>query len=104
MPCDTITTQSVNLKNAMSDIVEKALKALKWNVTLVNKAKITAQSNNDTLTWLKGRGIRISSSNSSQHLQNITKEYSKQAVSWAASRAGWNVNSTGTNKLTISRR
>ena len=105
MPCDSITTQSVVLKNAIPNIVDSALREAAWYVTGATKTTIRARKSGFTLTWEKGKGITITGMRQNQNaIDNITREYSKQAVSWAATRAGWQVKSTGSNTLTVSRR
>ena len=104
MPCDTITTQSVALKNAMPELVKKTLEALGWTITTSTKTTISAKNGYDSLNWTKGQGMNIRIQSNQQTLQTITKTYSGLAVTWAASRAGWDVSVTGTDTLTISRR
>lgn len=107
MPCDSITTQSVNLANAIPTLVDAALRTLGWNVsgTLDNKSKIIARSGSYVLEWTKGEGVQITGmSKNETAITALTKEYSRAAVSWAAQRAGWQVKSTGANTLEVSRR
>jgi hypothetical protein len=105
MPCNSTTTQSVALQNAMPEIVEKALTATGWNITGTGLNVILARKSGYSLTWNKGQGITIEGMRENQQaITAITKEYSKQAVSWAASRAGWQVQSTGSDTLTVTRR
>ena len=104
MPCDTITTQSINLAKAMPKLVEESLKIQGWQITINNVRTITARRYYNTLTWTQNKGIEIRSGNAQQDIINLTKEYSKQAITWAASRAGWKVSSKGQNQLTVSRR
>jgi hypothetical protein len=105
MPCDSITTQSVKLSNAMPNILTDALTILGWTIQLENKSIIKASKNYNTFEWTKGKGIQISGMGKNEsELNAITKQYSKRAVSWAAQRAGWNVQSTGENTLTVNRR
>ena len=41
---------------------------------------------------------------SAQTHQEVTQAYSRQAVSWAAQRAGWTLKQTAANKFTVTRR
>jgi hypothetical protein len=97
MPCDTITLQSVKLKNAIPDILKEALLNSGWDITSTINEKtnlITARKAYDSFIWSKGEGITITGMNKQRQekaLSNITQAYSKQAVSWAAKRAGWQV-------------
>lgn len=105
MPCDSITTQSVNLQNAMPTIIEAALKALGYDITGSSETQIVARRQNFILDWTKGKGITVRGMRTNEvAITDLTREYSKQAVSWAASRAGWQVTSTGSNTLAVTRR
>lgn len=104
MPCNTITTQSTNLAKALPILVKKTLETLGWKIQISSTVVITARKGYDTLKWYKDKGLEITTPNATKIITNITKEYSKQAVTWAASRAGWKVSNTGSNKLTATRR
>ena len=107
MPCDTVTTQSTNLAKAIPTILMDALKAAGWNIAMrsyVEGKRIDAYKGGATLTWIAGKGLEVRSYNSQPLIAEVTKEYSKQAVSWAAQRAGWQVQQTADNKLTVTRR
>lgn len=106
MPCDTITTQSVKLANAIPQIIDTTLEAQGWKITspITTMERIVARKGNATLIWRQGQGIEIKSSNSQEQLTRINKEYSKQAVTWAASRAGWDITSTKQDQLIVTRR
>ncbi len=105
IPCDSITTQSVALKNAVPEIIEKALVACGWDVERTKGGKVDAVQRGYYLNWEQGQGFTIRGmNNTEQAIAGITREYSKQAVSWAASRAGWQVTDTSANQLTVTRR
>ncbi len=107
MPCNTVTTQSVALANAMPEIVAHALKSLGWIIRESTTTRITAYhvgTANDII-WTPGKGITIQGyGNTQEQIKTLTKEYSKQAVTWAAKRAGWTVQQTAQDRLTVSRR
>lgn len=105
MPCDTITTQSVSLAQGMPGIVEHALRSLGWNISESTKTRITAWGFGN-LTWTAGKGLTIRGDPGlvPKQLKAVTKAYSVQAVTWAAKRAGWSVQQTAEDKLTVSRR
>jgi hypothetical protein len=110
MPCDSITTQTVSeaLKNGMPTLIAEALKSAGWNITSQDNNSIAASRAGEKLTWAMGVGIRIVHKNGKIYSDNavgeITRGYSKAAVSWAASRAGWTAKTTGDNTMTLSRR
>lgn len=109
MPCNTITTQSIKLANAMPEILKKALQESGWILGIcseVNK-KVTATKGNDYLVWEYGKGFTIQGMNRQRQetsLSEISQAYSKQAVTWAAQRAGWQVTNVNQNTLNIVRR
>ena len=105
MPCNTITTQSIKLANAIPELVKKALQELDWNITGETKTRIIARRSSDTVIWEQGKGLTIQGMNTGRtQLDAITQAYSKQAVSWAAQRAGWQVKSNNQNQLNLTRR
>ena len=67
---------------------------------------IVARTSGSTrVRWDQGEGLVITSSNSEFFAREITKAYSRAAVSWAAKRAGWQVSTLiEDNKLQITRR
>jgi hypothetical protein len=103
MPCDSITTQTIKLAKAMPEIIEAALKDLDYTVTSNIKTRIIAKQYNSEVVWEAGKGISITGRNNEQHLNEITQTYSKQAVTWAAKRAGWSVTNINNNTLTVRR-
>ena len=105
MPCDSVTTQSINLKNAMDTILVEALKAEGFRITVQTAKTVTATADWQTVTWTKGIGLEIKGMGGAQAvIDKVTKAYSTQAVSWAAARAGWTVKKTADNQLTVTRR
>lgn len=105
MPCDSISTQSINLAKAMPELVEEAMKSL--GMTLYNKTKTMIQARTSDwsyVTWTAGQGLTVDGENNQKHITDLTKAYSKQAVTWAAQRAGWTVKQTADDKLTVTRR
>lgn len=103
MPCDSITTQSVALKNAVPSILRKSLAACGWELIESTSADMVAARGNVRLEWTQGVGFTMTGYNESA-IARITREYSNQAVSWAASRAGWQVSDRSANQLTVTRR
>lgn len=104
MPCDTITRQSVALANAVPAIVVEALKALEWNIVTSTETQISASLGGSSLTWTAGKGLAVRGRLAQQQIRAMTKMYSVRAVHWAAQRAGWTVQQTAADKLTVSRR
>ena len=114
MPCDSITTQTISaaLSKALPNLLADALQAHGWTLTgqQVNAATVvalTARRGGARLTWTAGKGLSLVTGSTAQAeaLQGeITRAYSRQAVSWAAQRAGWTVKRTGDNTLTVNRR
>ncbi len=105
MPCDTVTTQSTNLAKALPNIMEYSFKALGWSIVSSTNTEIQARRNyGEMIVWKAGRGLEVRSSNPQPLIAEVTKEYSKQAVSWAAQRAGWQVQQTADNKIIVTRR
>lgn len=114
MPCDSITTQALSAKlaNAMPDLVEAAMRAEKMTIYSKTAERIEAYNGRHTWTWTKGVGIKTQVRGSQTYAPieaekaaaTLVTAYSKQAVSWAASRAGWKVSAgSAPNKLTLTK-
>jgi hypothetical protein len=109
MPCNTITSQtlSVGLQKAIPALLLKAIeevvgdKAREANGTL----RVRTLKGNE-ITWSSASGLTITGRDQRQIEvvgKDIRMAYSKQAVSWAAQRAGWKVASTGDNTIRVTR-
>jgi hypothetical protein len=88
----------------MPDLVAKALIATGWQITEQGQNRIVALKRSDSITWEKGKGLVLNGRDSQRHITSLTKRYSKEAVTWAASRAGWQVKTTGTDTMQLQRR
>ena len=109
MPCDTTTTQTLSaaLAKGMQSVILDALRADGWYITSEDATSIAAQRGDERMTWASGQGLTIYSRNAETAAmcqRGIVQSYSKAAVSWAAKRAGWTVQSTGKNTMTVNRR
>lgn len=106
MPCYSITTQTIALTKALPAVLKKALEDSGWNVTLANEVLLKASREGADLSWTVGKGIQIRSSRSiiQSLVTEVTKGYSKAAVTWAAQKAGWTVQQTNENQLTLRKR
>ncbi|OHB65744.1 MAG: hypothetical protein A2Y76_01575 [Planctomycetes bacterium RBG_13_60_9] len=96
--------QSINLAKAVPTILEDALKAAGWNITESTATGIAAYKAGIYLGWVAGKGLNVTGYYPQETVTAITKAYSKQAVTWAAKRAGWTVQQTAGDKLTVTRR
>ena len=99
MPCDTITTQSIKLAKAMPELVKQAMEDMGWYITSNNTNRIIAKQFGETIIWEANKGITVSGSNTENTIKEISKAYSKRAVTWAAQRAGWQVTNTNDNNI-----
>lgn len=106
-PCDSVTTQSIKLANAMPDLLKDSLINIGWEIELFNKSIIIATRGNKRMTWKVNEGLTMDGSNektANNIINEIVQAYSKTAVSWAAQRAGWQVTNQTENTLNIIRR
>ena len=106
MPCDTVTTQSINLAKASSSILVDALKEMGYNLSINQADRILAYTSGARIEWHAKRGLTVTDSGygTQSRIEQITQAYSRQAVKWAAQRAGWTVQQTTQNQLTVTRR
>lgn len=106
MPCNTISTQtlSAGLHKAVPEVLEQAARAMgAYAVALVNGV-LTFNYNGAAVSWssVLGLAIRGRASVLEQTKKDILQAYSKQAVTWAAKRAGWQVRAgAAQNELVI---
>lgn len=80
------------------------MKSHGWTIRHLDKTKIVAYYGNSSLTWESGKGLRVTGYDTDATIKRVTKDYSVEAVSWAAKRAGWQVQQTASDKLTVTRR
>lgn len=104
MPCDSITTQSIDLAKALPGLLAEALEANGWEIQTNTGQTISAYKFGARLNWVSGKGLEVQARVPSETVQEVTKAYSAQAVKWAAQRAGWTVKQTAQDQLTINRR
>ena len=103
MPCNTISTQrlSVGLSAALPDVLRAALESLGYRVELsADKLSLTA-TGRGRVTWKAGTGLELETYRGSDQAGEIKRAYSKSAVTWAASKAGWKVGPWNGNQTVI---
>ena len=97
MPCDRITTQTVEISNCNKDILEAALKHEGWNVDRTSyglyfyKAGVSG-------TYMRDLELR-----GNVNAADIQRAYSNEVVRQTARKFGWTVKATG-NTGTLARR
>jgi len=105
VPCDSVTTQSINPAKALPDLVAQAMPACGWGIVQQTATSIQARTSTSIVTWTAGQGVTVEGYGNQQgQIGALTKAYSVKAVTWAAQRAGWSVKQTADNKLSVSRR
>jgi|GEM_PF-3062116 len=106
MPCDSVTTQSINLANADRTLLTETLLSLGFTVEtrMSTSSKIFARQGRASIVWEKGKGLEVTTANGQLTIVDVTQAYSKTAVTWAAQRAGWKSTTTGANTLSVTRR
>lgn len=103
MPCDSRTTQllSEKLSNALPAVLADALTAEGYAIHERMPNSIRATMGGTYVTWTRGTGLTIQGSNPAKDLQTITQAYSRAAVSYAARRTGWTVQTNSPTTLTL---
>jgi hypothetical protein len=93
MPCDTVTSQTVDMRRALPDLVESALKAMGAEVQHVGQHVLAVHQDGWRASWAKGGEMTITRryGDLSEVVREIPRQYSRAAVTWAAKRAGWAV-------------
>jgi hypothetical protein len=105
MPCYTITTQTISagLQNAMPDLLMKAMEDLRYRKPWNDAYTWYRDGRLSSVNWSKEDGLVITAEDPDLVKAQILQSYSKQAVSWAAQRAGMKVSITGQNTMKIKR-
>ena len=103
-PCDSVTTQSINLAKAAPNLLLDALKSLGWAITESTASRIFASLGGCDLQWTAGQGVTVIGPKCQEQTVKLTQAYSQNAISWAAQRAGWTVKQNADNKMTVTRR
>jgi hypothetical protein len=92
----------------MPDLVAEAMKSLGWRIAQQDKVQIYAHSGSSTVRWESGKGVSVKGygnrNDQQAQITALTKAYSAAGVKWAAQKAGWQVQQTDPDKLTVSRR
>ena len=70
MPCDSVTTQSINLANAVGSILSDSLFASGWTIISGTETRIVASKDFEDLTWTKGQGLEITSDRAESVVNN----------------------------------
>jgi hypothetical protein len=99
MPCDTITTVNLELKNANLDLLKKAIKSVTGE---------EAEIYNLGLVWRGGRTYNklsgILTARTDEEAKLIKQSYSAEIVKMQAQRFGWQVKQTANFKYQIMKR
>lgn len=105
MPCDTITTQTLaaGLTKAVPAVLLAAINSLNRANAAQEGTTIRARVAGHNVDWNAQAGLTVTGWNSEQVAKDIKMAYSKQAVSWAAQRAGWKVISQDGNTVKVSK-
>ncbi len=109
MPCDSLTIQTLSaaLSKAVPAVLLAALAAEGWTASGIVAGTLTARKSSATLTWTAGTGLEVTSGSEARNqtlVGELTRAYSRAGVSWAAQRAGFTVQQTGPNTMTLNRR
>lgn len=106
MPCNTITTVSLDLKNAVPDVLSEAMRSLGYEVTATSPLSFTGRNRQTgaTFEWSRSTGLQIRGYAGQTEEAKIMPAYSKAAVAWAAKRNGWTVKTTTGDKMQLVRR
>lgn len=102
MPCDTIITVKLEIKNAQMDIMKATLENRGYTITYQNENTLNFRGNTswDSGSFNKTTGVITSRTNMDWLRQAYTQEFVQQKVM----RYGWQVKQTGENKFQILKR
>ena len=102
MPCNTITTATVDLRNADLAVLADALRADSWTVS-VEGGKLSAYSSRGSLSAVTGQAPTVRSRTAAAVSADIARLYGRQCVLAAAKRNGWRVADMADGRLKVER-
>ena len=89
MPCDTVTTSTLDLKKANKQVLEETLISLGLKIHQGLASEVRASDGLSTIvTWTASTGMQIRSADA-QMASKITSAYSKTVILAASRRFGW---------------
>lgn len=104
MPCDSITTMQVHLGLANRDMLEQTLRGLADAGTLRRYGKEFDFYRDGQRYRITGEGKLICREGLERTADVIKRAYSKQLVSQAARKFGWELSTKTPQKLTVRRK
>jgi len=102
MPCFTRTTIQVTVQAMDPDLLKAALVSLGYQVHL-SQGSLVASKDNQALGFRDGQ-VKITARPGVVDLNVISRAYSRQVISQAAKRFGWQVKETGQDHFQLTRR
>jgi len=99
MPCDTVTSVTLVLKNANLDLLKKALEGLGYIVTKTSQGLRFCTRYGPTFNYYSQTGEFNAENLESANA--IKRAYTSQLVQNQASRFGWKVKTLSANKFQI---
>lgn len=102
MPCDTIATSTVEFKSENSDFLKRALEALGYSVSEANGAIHGRKSYFESVIFENG-SLTIRS-NSGIDANAIKRAYSREVVTFASKKFGWQLKENSENKFAVQKR
>lgn len=99
MPCDTITSVTLELKNANLDLLKKALEGLGYMVNMTSQGLRFCTKYGPTFNYYSQSG-EFNAENL-ESAKAIKRAYTSQIVQNQANRFGWKVKSLSANKFQI---
>jgi len=100
MPCDQVRTQNADLNVANLDVLQAALEALGFTVTLHTDRRITGIKIGTVVSWFDGK----LTTQGLDYTTTIKKEYTRQAFRTAAESKGFRVYTVGEKLVARKRR
>jgi hypothetical protein len=101
MPCWEVRRMTLELEAADRDLLRAAIQALGYDVRQQGAQMVVALDEGDAV--IEGSSIRVPAG-SEVVVNQIKQAYSRQVLTAAAKRFGWQVNTAQTNHLTLKRR
>ena len=103
MPCDSITTSTVNLANVDKDTLTEALRAAGWTVSPIDAGIYARDGAGSSFNWTPGRPAQLRTTRADITAASIARLYSAQVVRKTAQKNGWRLTETAPGQFLVQR-
>ena len=104
MPCDSVTTISIDFSKADALVIHEALKMMGFTVSTAAGVISAAHPNGTSVMWREGRDMKLTGRYQSFTEDDVRVAYANAAVLVTAKRAGWQAQTINKGEYRLVRR